>query len=139
MQTRAKKQPDRSVGSCPFCACLSDRVIAENKWAVALLDGFPVSLGHTLIIPKRHIASLDEATGRERAAMWALLAEVKQQVRNRHQPDGFNIGVNDGTAAGQTVMHLHVHLIPRYAGDQEDPRGGVRWVLPRHANYWDAQ
>lgn len=113
------------------------RLIAENRFAVALYDGFPVSPGHTLIVSKRHIASLADTTSKERLAMWALLEKVREQLASERQPDGFNIGINDGAAAGQTIMHLHIHLIPRYAGDHTDPRGGVRWVLPEHANYWD--
>jgi diadenosine tetraphosphate (Ap4A) HIT family hydrolase len=124
---------------CPFCAPAADRIVAENRWVMALSDGFPVSLGHTLVIPKRHIASLDDISTKERSAIWSLVAKVRRLILERHRPDGFNIGVNDGIAAGQTVMHLHVHVIPRYSGDQKDPRGGVRWVLPGQANYWDVQ
>jgi diadenosine tetraphosphate (Ap4A) HIT family hydrolase len=105
--------------------------------AVALHDGFPVSPGHTLIVPRRHIASPSEATPEEFAAIWSLLIEARAGIERELKPDGFNIGVNDGRAAGQTVMHLHVHLIPRFAGDSPDPRGGVRWVLPEKARYWD--
>jgi len=121
---------------CPFCE-LKDRVIlAENDHAVAVADGFPVSPGHALIVPRRHVASLFETTEEERRAIWALLEEVRRILVEKHTPDGFNIGVNDGAAAGQTVMHLHVHLIPRYAGDAAEPRGGVRWIFPGKAAYW---
>jgi diadenosine tetraphosphate (Ap4A) HIT family hydrolase len=121
---------------CPFCTPLPGRLIDENRLAKALWDGFPVSKGHALIVPKRHIASLADTTVKERLAIWALLEKVRQLLIDKHRPDGFNIGINDGTTAGQTVMHLHVHFIPRYAGDIADPRGGVRWVLPEHADYW---
>ena len=104
---------------------------------MAIYDGFPVSPGHTLIIPKRHIASFFEATKEEQGAMLDLLSEMRQRLQAEHNPDGFNIGINDGAAAGQTVMHLHIHLIPRYAGDQPDPRGGVRWIFPDKAEYWN--
>ncbi len=100
---------------------------------MAIYDGFPVSPGHTLIIPKRHVASFFEATKEEQGAMLDLLAEMRQRLQTERNPDGFNIGINDGAAAGQTVMHLHIHLIPRYAGDQPDPRGGVRWIFPDKA------
>ncbi len=128
-----------SASECPFCAPAADRIVVENRFAVALWDGFPVSLGHTVVIPKRHVASLDDITATEWRAISSLIAKAKQAVGELHWPDGFNIGVNDGVAAGQTVMHLHVHVIPRYSGDQKDPRGGIRWVLPGQANYWDVQ
>jgi len=132
---------------CPFCNLDSSRVYVANALAVAVLDAFPVSLGHTLIIPKRHFESLFEATEAERAALFDLLDEVRRRLLNPIQPpfdkvgnarvpDGFNIGINDGAAAGQTVFHLHIHLIPRYAGDCDDPRGGVRKLFPGRARYW---
>lgn len=122
---------------CPFCPPDSSRVIAANGLALALRDGFPVSPGHALIIPRRHIPSVPEATADEVSAIWSLLTEVRSGVDDELRPDGYNIGINDGRAAGQTVMHLHVHLIPRFDGDSPDPRGGVRWVLPPKARYWD--
>jgi diadenosine tetraphosphate (Ap4A) HIT family hydrolase len=136
------KQP-----SCPFCNPDNSRVILANDHAMAFHDGFPVTPGHSLIVPKRHIFSFFEATREEQAAMFDLLAEMRQLLLNPPQPpfnkvgslsvpDGFNIGINDGTAAGQTVMHLHILLIPRYSGDTEDPRGGVRWIMPKNAPYW---
>jgi diadenosine tetraphosphate (Ap4A) HIT family hydrolase len=122
--------------SCLFCTLDTSRIILANDYALALYDGFPVTPGHSLIVPKRHIASFFEATCEEQTAMFALLAKIQQLLISERNPDGFNIGINDGTAAGQTVMHLHIHLIPRYAGDIEDPRGGVRWVIPEKAPYW---
>lgn len=121
---------------CPFCNLEPSRVYADNDLAVAVLDGYPVSPGHTLIIPKRHFESLFEATEEERGALFDLLDEARTRLLEERQPDGFNIGINDGSAAGQTVMHLHIHLIPRYVGDCDDPRGGVRWVFPNRAAYW---
>ena len=104
---------------------------------MARIDNHPVSPGHTLIIPKRHVASFFETTEEERQAMLRLLDEAKVILDRKHRPDGYNIGINGGEAAGQTVMHLHIHLIPRYKGDRPDPRGGVRWVLPdKAASYW---
>ena len=125
-----------NLSSCTFCTLETSRIIAANLHAVAIRDGFPVSEGHTLIIPKRHIASLFEANTEEQVALFGLLKLARQQLQDEFRPDGFNIGINDGTAAGQTVMHLHIHLIPRYAGDQPDPRGGVRWIFPDKAAYW---
>ncbi len=122
--------------SCPFCILDHSRIIAENKYAVAIYDGFPVSPGHCLIIPKRHFASFFEATKEEQIALLDLLSEIKELLTREHSPDGFNVGINVGEAAGQTVMHLHIHLIPRYVGDQPDPRGGVRWIFPEKADYW---
>lgn len=121
---------------CPFCTLPFGRVIEENDMALLILDGYPVSPGHSLIIPKRHVGSFFDATPPERAALLALLDKAKELVEETHKPDGYNIGIHDGAAAGQTVPHLHIHLIPRYSVDQDDPRGGVRWVVPDKANYW---
>lgn len=122
--------------SCPFCPPPAERIVASNALAVAIRDGYPVSPGHTLVIPKRHVASLADVTTDEAKALWPLLAEVRARVDAELKPAGYNVGVNDGRAAGQTVMHLHVHLIPRFDGDRPDPRGGVRWVIPEKADYW---
>jgi len=124
------------INYCPFCNLDISRTIFANDYALAIYDGYPVTPGHGLIVPKRHIASFFEATKKEQTAMFDLLSEMRQLVLSERRPDGFNIGINDGTAAGQTVMHLHIHLIPRYAGDTEDPRGGVRWIMPEKAPYW---
>lgn len=107
-----------------------------NDHALAIMDGFPLSPGHALVIPRRHIASLFEATKDEREALLDLLEQTRTELIGQYNPDGFNIGINDGAYAGQTVMHLHIHLIPRYKGDQQDPRGGVRWIFPNKAVYW---
>jgi len=122
--------------NCPFCDTDDCRIIISNSHAIVIYDGFPVSLGHCLIIPKRHIASFFEATRDEQTSLLDLLAEMQESLVKELNPDGFNIGINVGEAAGQTVMHLHIHLIPRYAGDQPDPRGGVRWIFPEKADYW---
>ena len=95
-----------------------------------------MSAGHSLIIPRRHVASFVEATLEERNAIFELLGHAKTGIDKEHRPDGYNIGINDGAAAGQTVMHLHVHLIPRYRGDTADARGGVRGIFPGKAAYW---
>ena len=122
--------------NCPFCFPDLSKIILSNDHAIAIYDGYPVSLGHCLIIPKRHIASFFEVTREEQVALLDLLDEMQNILVKERNPDGFNIGVNVGEAAGQTVMHLHIHLIPRYEGDQPDPRGGVRWIFPEKADYW---
>ena len=122
---------------CPFCSFAVDRLVLESEFAVVIRDGFPVSPGHTLIIPRRHVASFFEITDTERADLMALLAAARDELERQSNPAGYNVGINDGTAAGQTVPHVHIHMIPRYDGDQDDPRGGVRWVLPDKAAYWD--
>jgi len=110
--------------------------MAGSELVVAFPDGYPVSPGHTLVIPKRHVGSLTDLTPEEAKALWALLSVARARLDEELRPDGYNLGVNDGRAAGQTVMHLHVHLIPRFDGDRADPRGGVRWVIPEKADYW---
>jgi diadenosine tetraphosphate (Ap4A) HIT family hydrolase len=122
---------------CLFCAPKRDELVIEHALAFAARDSYPVSPGHTLIIPRRHVASFFDTTEEERIAMCGLLDEAKAILDRKHKPDGYNIGINGGPAAGQTVMHLHIHLIPRYAGDKPDPRGGVRWILPERAAYWE--
>ena len=122
---------------CPFCQIPPERIIAQNEHAFAIRDAFPVSPGHTLIIPKRHVGSFFDTTQEEKLALLALLDEAKAVIDGEYQPASYNIGINDGAAAGQTVPHLHIHLIPRYTGDVEDPRGGVRWVVAEKARYWE--
>ncbi len=122
---------------CPFCLVPEDRITQDVEHAFVIRDGFPVSPGHTLIIPRRHVASFFQITDAECADLMSLLAAARTDLDREFRPAGYNIGINDGTAAGQTVPHLHIHLIPRYTGDADDPRGGVRWVLPDKAAYWD--
>lgn len=119
----------------PFLEALESSWVASNALAFALRDRFPVSPGHTLVIPRRVIATWFDATPEERVALFALVDEVKSVLDEELRPDGYNIGINAGEAAGQTVMHLHVHVIPRYRGDVDDPRGGVRHVIPGKGNY----
>ena len=104
---------------CPFCTLPSERIVEENQLASWIYDGFPVSKGHSLIIPKRHLGSFFDINLEERLAMLELLDKAKAAIDKDLKPDGFNIGINNGPAAGQTVLHLHLHLIPRYAGDVE--------------------
>jgi superfamily II DNA or RNA helicase/diadenosine tetraphosphate (Ap4A) HIT family hydrolase len=125
-------------GDSPFLAAATTEWLASNRSAFAIADRYPVSPGHTLVVPRRLIATWWEATDDERADMLALVDEVKRQLDAGRQPDGFNVGFNAGAAAGQTVGHLHVHVIPRYDGDVPDPRGGVRHVIPGKGNYLES-
>jgi diadenosine tetraphosphate (Ap4A) HIT family hydrolase len=109
----------------------------ETDSALAFLDAFPITEGHTLVVPKRHVSSLFDLSEEEQTAIWRTVAQVRDALASEFRPDGFNIGLNDGATAGQTVMHAHVHVIPRRRGDVVDPRGGVRWVVPDKAAYWD--
>jgi diadenosine tetraphosphate (Ap4A) HIT family hydrolase len=123
---------------CPLCERLAGgELLAESELAAAFSDAFPVSPGHALVIPRRHEADFFALSPEEQAAMWALVVPVRRALAEAHAPAGFNLGMNVGAAAGQTVGHAHLHVIPRYAGDAEDPRGGVRWVLPARAAYWE--
>jgi len=88
------------------------------------------------VIPRQHIASFFELSVVEQQELWALVAQIRAKLLEEYRPDGFNVGLNDGTAAGQTVRHAHIHVIPRYSGDVCDPRGGVRWIIPEKADYW---
>ena len=124
--------------SCPFCDISSLRLVWESASVVAIRDGYPVTKGHTLVIPKRHVPRWFEADPWEQAEIWRAVAEIKADLDTQFSPDGYNVGFNSGEAAGQTVMHLHVHVIPRYKGDQPDPRGGVRGVIPEKQKYGDA-
>lgn len=122
---------------CPFCARIEAGSVAlTSRFASAFPDGFPLNPGHTLVVPRRHIADFFELDDEEQADVWHLVATVRRTLSQHEAPAGFNIGINVGAAAGQTVGHAHVHVIPRYAGDVEDPRGGVRWVVPARAAYW---
>jgi diadenosine tetraphosphate (Ap4A) HIT family hydrolase len=122
--------------TCPFCDLPPQRIVRRSEKCVAFADAYPVSPGHTLVIPERHVRSFFETSAEEKAGLFRLLEWCRNDLSARYAPAGFNIGINDGQAAGQTVMHLHVHLIPRYAGDKKDPRGGIRWIFPQNADYW---
>jgi diadenosine tetraphosphate (Ap4A) HIT family hydrolase len=118
---------------CPFCH--TDGMLFENGLAYAKPDKFPVNPGHHLIIPKRHVADFFLTTGAEKTALLSLLDEAKHYLDDVHAPAGYNVGINVGEVAGQTIPHVHLHLIPRYRGDMENPRGGVRGVIPDKQNY----
>ena len=125
------------ASACPFCDPDSDRVFLVSDLIIGLWDKYPVSPGHALLVPRRHVPGWFDASEEERQALTAALENARDKILEQHRPDGFNIGVNSGEAAGQTIFHLHVHLIPRYKGDQEDPRGGVRRLIPTKARYWE--
>jgi diadenosine tetraphosphate (Ap4A) HIT family hydrolase len=122
--------------ACPFCDLHSARIYVENDVAIAIPDAFPIAQGHTLVVPRRHVASIFDLSEDEQAAVWRLVTQVRAKLWHDLNPDAFNIGVNDGAAAGQTVLHAHIHIIPRRKGDSPDPRGGVRWIKPEKAQYW---
>jgi diadenosine tetraphosphate (Ap4A) HIT family hydrolase len=120
-------------GNCSFCG-VADAIL-RNGLAFALYDTSPVSPGHALIIPVRHVADYFDTSAEEREAMMALAMEIRKLLERSRHPDGYNLGINVGESAGQTVFHVHLHLIPRYRGDVENPRGGVRGVIPARQNY----
>jgi diadenosine tetraphosphate (Ap4A) HIT family hydrolase len=135
-ELRLENPVQQSTKPCPFCNLSQQRIVVEGVSAVALWDTHPLNPGHVLIVPRRHVASWFEASMAEREEMMRLADDARRIVIERHSPDGFNLGVNDGATAGQSVPHVHVHLIPRYRGDVPDPRGGVRWIIPERARYW---
>ena len=122
--------------ACPFCCIGAAKIWLANEHAIAMHDGFPISEGHTLVVPKRHVQSLFDLSDEEQHAIWSLVAAVRTKLVEDLKPDGLNVGLNDGQAAGQTIKHAHVHVIPRFQGDVADPRGGVRWIIPAKAKYW---
>ena len=119
--------------NCIFCN--PTNILINGEYSYSRWDGYPVSEGHCLIIPKRHVSSIDDLTDVELKDLYTVLHQTKILIRETYLPDGFNIGINEGEAAGQTVPHLHIHLIPRYEGDVVCPRGGVRGVIPSKRNY----
>jgi diadenosine tetraphosphate (Ap4A) HIT family hydrolase len=121
---------------CIFCNPREDEILAENEYAQIIKDNSPVSNGHCLVVPKRHIKTLFEATTEENAAFFELIQISKEIIlKQGFTPDGYNIGCNNDVAAGQSVFHLHIHVIPRYLGDAENPKGGIRCVIPNNASY----
>ena len=121
---------------CTFCNLPESRFVFSSEYGFVIRDAYPISPGHALVIPRRHVGSLFELPLSEQAELLALLDKARTELEGSCRPDGYNIGINDGPAAGQTVPHLHIHLIPRYRGDKADPRGGVRWLFPEKADYW---
>jgi diadenosine tetraphosphate (Ap4A) HIT family hydrolase len=125
MQLRSAVATDTTT--CELCT--PNEVIIENSFAYVRYDNNPLSRGHALVVPKRHVASFFDMSTEEQAAVLALLNQAQRSIQAQHAPDGYNVGINVGKAGGQSRMHVHVHLIPRYTGDVPDPRGGIRCVL----------
>lgn len=133
------------MDNCFFCKLREGKVagkakepnkyILENDLALGRFDDFPVNPGHFEVIPKRHVPTIFDTTNEEKLAIFDLINEAKKLIDKKYKPDGYNIGINSGESAGQTVMHLHVHFIPRYKGDVENPRGGIRGIIPEKQNY----
>ena len=121
--------------TCPFCTLPRERVLYEGRLIQVIADAFPVTHGHVLLVPKRHVATWFEASPEEQDELMHAVRKVRSMLDERYRPDGYNIGVNVGDAAGQTIFHLHLHVIPRYVGDTDDPTGGVRNVIPEKGNY----
>jgi len=121
--------------NCPFCNPTPEEIVIQNNLAYARYDKYPVNRGHILIIPFRHYADWFDSTSKEQDALLNLAEEAKELLDKEYTPDGFNLGINIGQPAGQTIFHLHIHLIPRYKGDMEDPTGGVRGVIPARQRY----
>jgi ATP adenylyltransferase len=125
-----------SKNDCPFCTPASDReLVTESAMVYAIFDKYPVAKGHTLIIPKQHVTNYFDLSDRAKTACWMVVDRVKILLTQNFQPDGFNLGINIGSAAGQTVPHVHIHLIPRYTGDVNNPTGGIRNVIPGRGDY----
>ena len=120
---------------CPFCNPSEEDIILKNDLCYARFDKFPVNKGHILIIPFRHFDSYFDAIKEEKIAFLELIDKAKSFLDSKFKPDGYNIGVNIGKEAGQTIFHVHIHLIPRYKGDMENPKGGVRGVIPDKQKY----
>ena len=121
--------------NCPFCTIQQRDILKENAHCFAIFDRYPVSQGHALIITHRHVTDVFGLTHKERESCWSLITEIKALVEAKYDPDGWNIGMNCEATAGQTVFHFHCHLIPRYEGDMEDPRGGVRHAVEGKGYY----
>ena len=118
--------------NCIFCH-LDREILVQNELAVAVYDRFPVSPGHSLVLPRRHAVTIWDLTETEYDACFRLVRQLRPILESRHRPHGFNVGANCGSAAGQSVWHAHIHVIPRFPGDSPDPLGGVRHVIPRKA------
>lgn len=121
--------------TCPFCSPAADAIVTKNALCYARWDRYPVSKGHMLVIPFRHMADFFSMTDEEKYAIMRLIDDCKRVIEEKSKPDGYNIGFNVGSAAGQTVIHCHCHIIPRYRGDTENPRGGVRGIIPTKREY----
>jgi len=123
--------------TCPFCVPEPSRLLVSEDLVIALRDGYPV--GKNLGPRLKRSGTTAVRSLEEQGAMLAMLQRVRAMLDAELRPDGYNIGINDGAAAGQTVMHVHMHVIPRYRGDRPDPRGGIRWIIPEKADYWSGR
>ena len=126
---------DSTNSQCPFCTLDGREIVLRAEHAVAFYDRFPVNPGHMLVIPRRHESSFFELTPEEKEDVFDLLDRAKVLLTEKYSPAGFNVGINIGRAAGQTVFHAHIHMIPRYEGDVAEPTGGVRGVIPERRIY----
>jgi ATP adenylyltransferase len=124
--------------ACPFCERLAARheLLREAALCVAFFDTTPLTAGHTLVVPRRHESDFLALREDELEETLQMAIDLRTELGERFQPDGINLGVNIGEAAGQTINHAHLHIIPRYTGDVDDPRGGIRWMIPERARYW---
>ena len=122
------------MSSCPFCDAKCD-FIAENLYAFSIPDRYPVSTGHSLVIPKDHVSSIFDLSADSYRGCFDLLREVRTAIKELFEPAGFNVGINCGISAGQTMPHAHIHISPRYTGDVPNPRVGVRNVMPGKGDY----
>lgn len=122
---------------CPFCTLQHhpENTVVEGTYAYVIYDKYPVNPGHALIVPKRHVADYFDLSPVEEIEMWQLVRQMKTHLEQEYHPSGYNIGINCGKDAGQTIFHLHIHLIPRYPGDMPNPEGGVRGVIPEKQKY----
>lgn len=127
------------MDNCHFCKIErlinKDRIVYQDDTWIAIYDNYPVSQGHVLLIPKRHVETFFNLNMVEFGSLGVTIGIIKMILDKKFHPDGYNIGANCGEAAGQTVMHCHIHIIPRYKGDMENPRGGVRGVIPEKQKY----
>jgi diadenosine tetraphosphate (Ap4A) HIT family hydrolase len=130
--TQVKKRDPNNP--CLFCTD-PQGVSIQHELAFSARDTYPTSPGHTLVIPRRHVSSFFDLTPEEVAVCMGLIQEEKKRIDEEFKPDGYNIGVNVGSSAGQSILHVHIHIIPRYKGDVENPQGGVRHVIPKKAHY----
>lgn len=120
---------------CVFCDINKEKIIYETSCWFAMFDEYPVNQGHVLLIPKRHVESVFELNEEEKTTLVDSIKDIESLLIRFFDIDGFNIGINQGKAAGQTINHLHIHIIPRYDGDASNPRGGVRGVIPEKQDY----
>ena len=134
MSHRSDTPAHKNKEHCIFCEP-EDRIILENDLAYAMFDKFPVSEGHALVIPKRHVAGYFDLLFEEQIACLMIINDLKKMIDKKYNPDGYNVGVNVGRTAGQSVFHVHIHLIPRYEGDIDNPLGGIRNVIANKADY----